>query len=145
MVPLAGVVPISDKLREERERVLRVHLEAHNAGDIDGVVATFERPRIELIASGRVLEGNDAVRAYLEERRRSFPDQHFEVICHHHSDTAVVSEHWMTGTHLGDLHGVEPSGRRFKARMAAIFEFDGDRMVNQRLYYDAGTIARQLA
>jgi steroid delta-isomerase-like uncharacterized protein len=142
---LAEVVPISDKLREARERVLRTHLEAHNAGDIDAVVASFRRPRIELIASGRVLEGAAAVRAYLEERRRSFPDQHFEVICHHHSDSAVVSEHWMTGTHLGDLHGVEPTGRRFRARMAAIFEFEGDQMVNQRLYYDAGTIARQLA
>ena len=142
---MADVVPISDKLRDAREAVLRAHLEAHNAGDIDGVLDSFERPRIELIASGRVLEGADAVRSYLEERRRSFPDQHFEVISYHHSDTAVVSEHWMTGTHLGDLHGVEPTGRRFKARMAAIFEFEGEKMVNQRLYYDAGTIARQLA
>ena len=142
---MADVVPISDKLREARETVLRVHLEAQNAGDVDAVLATFHRPRVELIASGRVLEGPDAVRGYLEERRRSFPDQRFEVICHHHSDGAVVSEHWMTGTHLGDLHGVEPTGRHFKARMASIFEFEGDALVNHRLYYDAGTIARQLA
>jgi steroid delta-isomerase-like uncharacterized protein len=142
---VAEVVPISDKLREAREEVLRAHLEAHNAGDIEGVIATFARPRIELIASNRVVEGPEEMRTYLDDRRRSFPDQHFEVICHHHSDRAVISEHWMTGTHLGDLHGVEPSGRKFRARMAAIFEFDGDRLVNQRLYYDAGTIARQLA
>jgi steroid delta-isomerase-like uncharacterized protein len=142
---LAEVVPISDKLREARERLLGQHLAAHNAGDVEGVIATFTRPRIELIASNRVVEGADEVRAYLEERRRSFPDQHFEVICHHHSDRAVISEHWMTGTHLGDLHGVEPNGRKFRARMAAIFEFDGDSLVNQRLYFDAGTIARQLA
>ncbi len=142
---MADVVPISDKLREAREGLLRQHLEAHTAGDIDGVVATFARPRMELVASGRVLDGADALRSYLQERRRAFPDQAFEVICHHHSDRAVVSEHWMTGTHLGEVHGVEPSGRRFKARMASIFEFDGESLVNQRLYYDAGTIARQLA
>jgi steroid delta-isomerase-like uncharacterized protein len=142
---VAEVVPISDKLREAREHVLRAHLDAHNAGDIDGVLATFTRPRIELIASNRVIDGEGDVRAYLEDRRRSFPDQHFEVICHHHSDRAVISEHWMTGTHLGDLHGVEPSGRRFKARMAAIFEFEGADLVGSRLYFDAGTIARQLA
>ncbi len=142
---MADVVPISDKLREAREALLRQHLEAHTAGDIDGVVATFARPRMELVASGRVLDGADALRSYLQERRRAFPDQAFEVICHHHSDRAVVSEHWMTGTHLGEVHGVEPSGRRFKARMASIFEFDGESLVNQRLYYDAGTIARQLA
>ena len=142
---MAEVVPISDKLRDARERVLQAHLDAHNAGDIEGVIATFARPRIELIASNRVVEGPEEMRAYLDDRRRSFPDQHFEVICHHHSDRAVISEHWMTGTHLGDLQGVEPSGRKFRARMAAIFEFDGDQLVNQRLYYDAGTIARQLA
>jgi steroid delta-isomerase-like uncharacterized protein len=142
---VADVVPISDKLREAREELLRQHLHAHTAGDIDAVVATFTRPRMELIASGRVLEGADAVRAYLQERRRAFPDQAFEVICHHHSDRAVVSEHWMTGTHLGEVHGVEPSGKRFRARMASIFDFEGEALVNQRLYYDAGTIARQLA
>ena len=142
---MADVVPISDKLREAREELLRQHLAAHCAGDIDGVVASFSRPRMELIASGRVLDGADAVRSYLQERRRAFPDQAFEVICHHHSDRAVVSEHWMTGTHLGEVHGVEPSGKQFKARMASIFEFDGESLVNQRLYYDAGTIARQLA
>lgn len=142
---MADVIPISDKLREAREELLRQHLAAHCAGDIDGVVASFARPRMELIASGRVLDGADAVRSYLQDRRRAFPDQAFEVICHHHSDRAVVSEHWMTGTHLGEVHGVEPSGRQFKARMASIFEFEGDSLVNQRLYYDAGTIARQLA
>ena len=32
----------------------------------------------------------------------------------------------MTGTHLGEVHGVEPSGKRFRARMASIFEFEGE-------------------
>lgn len=142
---MGDVVPISDKLREAREHLLRRHLEAHTSGDIDGVVATFAQPRMELIASGRVIDGAEALRAYLQERRRAFPDQAFEVICHHHSDRAVVSEHWMSGTHLGEVHGVAPSGKRFRARVASIFEFDGEDLVNQRLYYDAGTIARQLA
>lgn len=142
---MADVVPISDRLRDAREDLLGRHLDAQNDGAIDAVIETFTHPRIELIASGRVLDGAEAVRGYLEERRRSFPDQHFDVISYHHSDRVVVSEHWMTGTHLGDLHGVEPTGKRFKARMAAIYEFDGTDLVNVRIYYDAGTIARQLA
>lgn len=143
---MADVVPISDKLRDARDGVLRDLLDAHNTGDIDAVLDVLgPHPRIELIASGRVVDGEDAVRRYLEDRRRSFPDQHFDVICHHHCERAVVSEQWMTGTHLGDLHGVEPTGKHFKARMAAIFEFEGTEIVSQRLYYDAGTVARQLA
>lgn len=142
---MADVVPISERLREAREDLLRRHLEAQNGRNIDQVIETYSHPRIELIASGRVLDGADAVRNYLVERHHSFPDQHFEVICYHHSDDAVIAEVWMTGTHLGDLHGVEPTGKRFKARMAGVYEFDGADLVNVRIYYDAGTIARQLA
>lgn len=139
------VVPISERIRAAREALLRAHLEAHNAGDVDGVLATFSTPRVELVPSGRVFVGADAVRAHLEERRRSFPDQRFETIAVHHSDETVISEFWMTATHEGSFHDVEPTGRRFRARMAAIFEFDGQAIGCQRLYYDAGTIARQLA
>ena len=142
---MADVVPISDATRTVREAVLAAHVAAHNSGDIDGVLATFSTPRLELVPSGRVLEGTEAVRAHLVERRRSFPDQAFETIAMHHSDTAVVVEYWMSATHEGDLHDVAATGRHFKARMAAIFVFDGDAIGCQRLYYDAGTIARQLA
>lgn len=142
---MGDIVPISDKLRAAREDLLGQHLDALNRGDIDAVLASYARPRIELVASGRVFDGPDAVRSYLADRKRWFPDQRFEPICLHHSDHAVISEHWLSGTHLGEIQGVEPSGRRFKARMAAIFEFDGEALINTRLYYDTGTIARQLA
>ena len=121
---MADVVPISDKLREAREAVLSGNLDALARGDI---------------------EGADALRKYLEERRRAFPDQRFEVICYHHSDRAVIGELWMSGTHSGELHGVQPTGKRFRVRMASISEFDGEDLVNQRMYYDHGTVARQLA
>jgi steroid delta-isomerase-like uncharacterized protein len=142
---VAEVVPISDKLREAREAVLRTHLDAHTRGDIDGVIRSYRHPRLELVGAGRVLDGADALRSYLGDRKRAFPDQSFEVICYHHSDRAVIAELWMTGTHLGPLHGVEPTGKRFKVRLASISEFDGEDLVNQRLYYDHGTVARQLA
>lgn len=142
---MADVVPISDKLREAREAVLREHLAAHARGDLDAVVGTYREPRMELVGTGRVIEGADELRAHLAERQRAFPDQAFEVICLHHSDRAVIAELWMTGTHLGELQGVEPSGKRFKVRIATVAEFDGEDLINQRLYYDHGTVARQLA
>lgn len=142
---MADVVPISDKLRDARETVLRCNLDALARGDIEGVVRSFLHPRMELVGTGRVLEGADALRTYLEERRRAFPDQRFEVICYHHSDRAVIAELWMSGTHSGEVHGVEATGKRFRVRMCSISEFEGDDLVNQRMYYDHGTVARQLA
>lgn len=142
---VADVVPISEKLREEREAVLHRYLEANNSGDMEGIVAAFHHPRIELVAAGRVFDGAEAVREHLEARRRSFPDQRFELIRLHHSDAAVITEHWTTSTHLGDLQDLEATGKRFRTRMAAVYEFDGDRLVCARYYYDTGSIARQLA
>lgn len=142
---MADVIPINDKLREAREAVLAGNLEALARGDVAGVVRSFVRPRMELVGPGRVIDGADALRSYLEDRRRAFPDQRFEVICYHHSERAVIAELWMSGTHTGELHGVEPTGKRFRVRMASISEFEGEDLVNQRMYYDHGTVARQLA
>jgi len=44
----------------------------------------------------------------------------------------------------GPFLGVAPTGRSFTCRMAAIFLFEGDRIVCERVYFDAATILRQL-
>ncbi len=142
---MADVVPISEGVRSAREALLARHLDARNRGDIDGLIATFSRPRVELIPSGRVLDGADDVRSYLEDRKRAFPDLHVEPIVLHHCVDSVVAEFWMSGTHQGTFDEVEATGRRFKIRGVSIYVFDGDRIGTQRLYYDAGTVARQLA
>lgn len=89
---MGAVIPISEKLREAREGLLNEYLEAQNSGDVNRVIATFAHPRTELMASGRVLDGPEAFRGYLEESRKSFPDQHFEVVNYFHSDRAVVAD-----------------------------------------------------
>ena len=90
-------------------------------------------------------DGADEVRHYYAITRGYFPDLSFEVIAVHHADDAVVCEMWMTGTHLGSGHDFEATGRRFRCRTAVIFSFDGEQLVGARVYYDTGTIARQLA
>jgi SnoaL-like polyketide cyclase len=53
-------------------------------------------------------------------------------------------EFWLRGTHAGPLRGLPPTGKSFECRMTAFFLFDGDRLVNERVYFDADTILRQL-
>lgn len=140
-----GVTPIGAKYSEAREAVLRRLLDAQNARDIETSLACFAHPRYELVGNNRVYDGADKVRAYYEMVRRYFPDLHFEVIEWHHADDAVVCELWMSGTHLGSGTDFEATGRSFRCRSAAIFSFEGERLVGARVYYDTGTIARQLA
>jgi steroid delta-isomerase-like uncharacterized protein len=130
--------------RAEREALVRRHMEAENVHDFDAVIATFAHPRYELIATGQVHDGEAAVRAYFRESRTAFPDQRNELIVLHHADDAVIAEFWLLGTHRGPLLGIPPSGKEFRCRMTALFLFEERGLVCERVYFDAGTILRQV-
>ena len=127
-----------------REAVVRRHMEAENVHDFDTVIATFAHPRYELIATSQVHDGEAAVRAYFRESRGAFPDQRNELIALHHADDAVIAEFWLLGTHRGPLLGIEPTGREFRCRMTAFFLFEGAKLTCERVYFDSGTILRQI-
>jgi len=139
------VTPIGAKAKARREELLQRLLAAQNAHDVDGAIGCFDHPRYELVGNQRVYDGVDQVRQYYDVTRRYFPDLEFAVIDVHHAEDATVCELWMTGTHLGSGPDFEATGHRFRCRTATIFEFDGERLVGARVYYDTGTIARQLA
>lgn len=139
------VTPIGIALRRRRDEVLQQLLEAQNAGDVTAALDCFTHPRYELIGNSRVYDGDDDVRRYYEMTRHYFPDLHFEVIEVHHAADTVVAELWMSGTHLGSGPDFEAGGRRFRCRTAVIFTFADDLVTCARVYYDTGTIARQLA
>ena len=131
-------------LSERREAVVREHMESENEHDFDTTLATFEHPRYEIVPTGDVYDGAEEVMAYYAESRSAFPDQRNELVSLRHADDAVIVEFDLKGTHRGPLRGFEPTGREFTCRMLAIFEFDGDRIVCERVYFDSATILRQL-
>ena len=119
-------------------------MDSENRHDFDATIATFGHPRYELVATGEVYDGEDAVRGYFAETRGAFPDQRNELVALHHADDAVIVEFTLRGTHLGPLRGFEPTGREFSCRMIAVFEFEGEGIVCERVYFDQLTIMRQL-
>jgi steroid delta-isomerase-like uncharacterized protein len=134
----------TDAIREVRERIVIEHMESENRHEFDVTLETFEHPRYELIGTGDVFDGEEEVASYFEETRAAFPDQRNELIALHHSDDAVVVEANLYGTHLGAFRGLPPTGRSFELRICALFMFDEDRLVCERVYFDAGTLLRQL-
>jgi steroid delta-isomerase-like uncharacterized protein len=135
---------VSAALRKKREDLVREHMESENRHDFKTTMKTFEHPRYELIATDEVHDGESAVAAYYEETRNAFPDQRNEVIAIHHADDAVIVEFDLLGTHDGPFRGLPPTGRSFRCRMTAFFLFEEDRLVCERVYFDAATIQRQL-
>jgi steroid delta-isomerase-like uncharacterized protein len=133
-------------LRERRETIVREHMESENRHEFDVTLQTFDHPRYEIVPTGEVHDGADAVAEYFRTTRAAFPDQRNENAVIHHADDAVVVEFDLLGTHRGELRGVKPTGRSFRCRMVALFLFapGGDRITCERVYFDQATIAQQL-
>jgi steroid delta-isomerase-like uncharacterized protein len=136
----------SAALRDRRDAVVREHMDSENRQDFEVTLRTFAHPRYELIATGQVFDGEEAVRQYYAASRAAFPDQRNEIHAMRHADDAVMVEFDLLGTHGGPFLDVAPTGREFRCRMAALFLFEdgGARIVCERVYFDAATILRQL-
>ncbi len=135
---------LTDELRAKREEVVRIHMESENVHDFDTTISTFSHPRYELIALDQVHDGEAEVRDYYRQSRTAFPDQRNEVISMRHADDAVITEFWLLGTFTGPMGAIEPTGKSFKCQMTAFFIFEGDGIVCERVYFDQGTIMRQI-
>jgi steroid delta-isomerase-like uncharacterized protein len=130
--------------RERREAVVRAHVAAENAGDLDTTIASFHRPRYHVLPMGTISDGEAAVRELVGGLVGAFPDFHFEIDRWHHADHAVIVEGVMTGTHKGQWAGLDPRGHRMEVPVLCIFDFEDDRLVNESVYFDFATIQRQL-
>ncbi|MGH2956396.1 MAG: ester cyclase, partial [Solirubrobacterales bacterium] len=62
----------------------------------------------------------------------------------HHADDAVLVEAVVRGTHSGPLRSLPPTGRSFELPILSIFVFEDDKLVCERVYFDATTTLRQL-
>lgn len=137
-------------LAEARIKTVRDHMALETVHDWDAVIATFAHPRYEMYGSGVVFDGEAAVRGYFAASRTPFPDQGNEIIAVAHAGDTVLVEFWLTGTHLGRLkvgdRVIEPTGKPFRVRMAASFEFapESDKIVCERPYFDQGAVVRAL-
>ncbi len=115
-----------------------------NDYDFPGCIGAFAHPRYEIVATGEVHDGPAAVDAFLAENRRAFPDFHFEPSRVTAGTDTVLVEGAFTGTHEGTWRGLPATGRSVDFRMAVVFEFAGDDLVCERVYFDLGTPLRQL-
>jgi steroid delta-isomerase-like uncharacterized protein len=129
-------------VRERREAIVSEHVDAENRQDVEATIATFERPRYEV--NGEESDGKGAVRDLLGELLGAFPDFHVEVERLRHADDAVIVEGRVTGTHRGSFGGIPATGRRVEYPGVAIFEFEEDRLVCEKLFFDSATILSQI-
>jgi steroid delta-isomerase-like uncharacterized protein len=127
-------------LRKARQDILDAHSAAESARDLDGVLATFHHPRYEIVPTGEVFDGEEAVRGYHAENFKGIPDFTVRPVRTFHAEEAVLEEAVVGGTHLGTYHDLPPTGRHVEVPVLGIYVFEEDRLVCERVYYDLLTV-----
>lgn len=134
----------ANNLRERRQAVVQMHIDAENNGDLDAMIASFKSPRYEVFPMGAVFDGEDPVRTLVAGLVSAFPDFNFAPTKTHHADDAVIVEARMTGTHQNEWAGIPPNGKKLDLPLVCVFDFEGDGLINEKVYFDFADVQRQL-
>jgi steroid delta-isomerase-like uncharacterized protein len=129
-------------LRQQREAIVNQHADMENRHDIEATIVTFHHPRYEV--NGEPSDGEVAVRELLQGLMAGFPDLHAETVRLRHMDDGVLVEGFIMGTHDGEWAGIPPSGNRVNFPVVGIFEFDGDRLLCEKVFFDMATVLTQM-
>jgi steroid delta-isomerase-like uncharacterized protein len=137
--------PNRDK-RAARIAIVEQHVRLENAHDLEGVLATFgDKAHYDDEAWSEHYEGAEGVRQFYEQLMKALPDLKIEIQHRHVTDDAVVLEVMIRGTHLGAWRGLPATGRRVDLPLCGVYTFDSnDRLSGEKIYYDRGTVLRQL-
>ncbi len=129
-----------------RIALVEQHIRLENEHDLEGVLRTFgERACYDDEPWGQHYTGLNGVRAFYEQLMSALPDLEIEVQRRHVTDDAIVVEVIIRGTHLGSWRGLPATGRRIEFPLCGLYTFDSeDRLAGERIYYDRGTVLRQL-
>ena len=133
-------------LRARRLALLDEHFASEVEQQFERTLATFAgAPRYEIMATRQVFEGDAEVLAYHRNQRTAFPDQrHENVRFHVADDDTIVAEFDLLGTNLGEFFGRAPTGKSFRVPTIAVFTFDGELLVNERVYLDSSDLLVQI-
>jgi steroid delta-isomerase-like uncharacterized protein len=136
---------LDDDLRRRRLEIISEHMDTEVTQEFDRTLATFKgHPRYEIMPMGQVFDGDDEVMGYYRMTRTAFPDQRHDNVRYHVTDDAVIVEFDLLGTNLGEFYGLPPTGKAFRVPIIAVFFFDGDRIVNERVYFDSASLVTQI-
>ena len=141
------VIPSISAVRTSaRIALVEEHIRLENAHELEGVLRTFgDSARYDDEPWNEHFEGRNGVRAFYEQLMHAMPDLQIDVLHRHVSDDAILVEVTIRGTHLGAWRGLPATGRKIEFPLCGVYTFDADdRLAGEKIYYDRGTVLRQL-
>ena len=119
---------------------------AWSGHDPDQVVACFADDAVyEDVAAGFVLRGHDELRGWVAQLFAGIPDFEYEETHRVIGSGGAVIEYWLRGTPQVGMDGQSTSGTRGEVRSATVLELRDGKIVRNSDYWDAQTLARQIA
>ena len=137
---------IPEERQLARIAIVEKHIGLENEHDLEGVLGTFgAAARYDDEPWGEHYSGRDGVRQFYEQLMKALPDLEIEVEHRHVAQDAIVVEVVIRGSHLGGWRWLPATGRRVEFPLCGIYTFDGDDcLAGEKIYYDRGTVLRQL-
>lgn len=129
-----------------RLAIVEQHVRLENEHDLEGVLRTFgDTARYDEEPWGEHYKGRESVRQFYEQLMKALPDLEIEIQRRHVAEDAILLEVMIRGTHLGGWRGLPATGRRVEFPLCGVYTFDDDdRLAGEKIYYDRGTVLRQL-
>jgi steroid delta-isomerase-like uncharacterized protein len=136
----------SQDRQSARIAIVEQHIRLENDHDLEGVLRTFgETARYDDEPWGEHYAGQDGVRQFYEQLMRALPDIEITAQRRHVAEDAILVEVVIRGTHLGAWRGLPATGRSVEFPLCGVYTFDADdRLAGERIYYDRGSVLRQL-
>jgi steroid delta-isomerase-like uncharacterized protein len=129
-----------------RIEIVEQHVRLENAHDLEGVLRTFgETAQYDDQPWDEHYKGRSGVRQFYDQLMKALPDLEIDVRRRHVTEDAILLEVVIRGTHLGGWRGLPATGRRVEFPLCGVYTFDSnDRLAGEKIYYDRGTVLRQL-
>jgi len=146
LAPSSALAQTSEGLPEAKVGSSAGSLEVFLAFIVDHDAAFYaEDARFQIMADPEPLEGREAIAGLMGALYGgSFTDTHVEYRTILADGNHVVLEFVYNGTNTGDFMGLPPTGRRVSVPILGIYEVEGEYITFGRIYYDVGTMMRQL-
>jgi hypothetical protein len=126
----------STELDQRRLDIVLEHVAAENERDVERALRTFRRPRYEIVATGDVYDGEDAVRGFLAAQWEAMPPLRYEATAVFFGDEGLMVETRTLGTSV--------RGTPIDMTSVNQFGFEGDGLVLERCFFDQVTVGNQL-
>lgn len=119
----------------------RAHIESENAHDIDLTMSTISEKGASywIYSSGQRPNTREKVRDFYLDVYESIPDMKLTVgdIIADPVKRLVMGQYHLTGTHLGPLNGLAPTGRSVEYHGSFLYEFDTNgKLIREETYFD---------